>query len=119
MHTVILTLLKQVFVTPGQTLPRPRIFVTQATVAQATVARASSPAASTHELSLPPRRGRRDARCSGPSEVSTAPGTSTRATSVAGILKGVLNDSHPARLREWRGTLPADFKFDRDEANAR
>ena len=24
-----------------------------------------------------------------------------------------------ARLREWRGTLPADFKFDRAEANAR
>jgi len=23
------------------------------------------------------------------------------------------------RLRAWRGRLPADFKFDRDEANAR
>jgi antitoxin MazE len=24
-----------------------------------------------------------------------------------------------ARLRHWRGSLPPDFKFDRDDANAR
>lgn len=28
-------------------------------------------------------------------------------------------DEFLERLRRYRGTLPADFKFDRDEANAR
>lgn len=28
-------------------------------------------------------------------------------------------DDFLKRLRRYRGTLPADFKFDRDEANAR
>jgi antitoxin MazE len=29
------------------------------------------------------------------------------------------NDAILARLRQFRGKLPADFKFDRDDANAR
>jgi antitoxin MazE len=29
------------------------------------------------------------------------------------------NDAFLMRLREFRGKLPVDFKFDRDEANAR
>jgi len=29
------------------------------------------------------------------------------------------NDALLARLRQFRGKLPADFKFDRDDANAR
>lgn len=36
-----------------------------------------------------------------------------------GIRKAPSNKDLLMRLRKYRGTLPADFKFDRDEANAR
>lgn len=36
-----------------------------------------------------------------------------------GITKKPGNNELLARLRKFRGSLPADFKFDRDEANAR
>jgi len=38
---------------------------------------------------------------------------------VFGTRKKPGKDEFLARLRRYRGTLPADFKFDRDEANAR
>jgi antitoxin MazE len=36
-----------------------------------------------------------------------------------GVAKKPSRDELLKRLREFRGRLPADFKFDRDEANAR
>ena len=36
-----------------------------------------------------------------------------------GVLRKPLREELLKRLREFRGRLPADFKFDRDEANAR
>jgi len=35
------------------------------------------------------------------------------------VMKKADRDEILARLREFRGKLPPDFKFDRDEANAR
>ena len=35
------------------------------------------------------------------------------------VKKKPSNDAILARLRQFRGKLPADFKFDRDDANAR
>lgn len=35
------------------------------------------------------------------------------------VRKKASTDTVIARLRKFRGKLPADFKFDRDEANAR
>jgi antitoxin MazE len=36
-----------------------------------------------------------------------------------GVSRKPLREELLKRLREFRGRLPADFKFDRDEANAR
>jgi antitoxin MazE len=36
-----------------------------------------------------------------------------------GVLRKPGREELPERLRAFRGRLPADFKFDRDEANAR
>ena len=36
-----------------------------------------------------------------------------------GVAKKPLRDALLKRLRAFRGRLPADFKFDRDEANVR
>jgi antitoxin MazE len=36
-----------------------------------------------------------------------------------GVSRKPLREELLERLREFRGRLPADFKFDRDEANAR
>jgi antitoxin MazE len=36
-----------------------------------------------------------------------------------GIARGATREALLARLRAFRGRLPPDFKFDRDEANAR
>lgn len=35
------------------------------------------------------------------------------------VSKAPGNEAFLARLRQFRGRLPADFKFDRDDANAR
>ncbi len=35
------------------------------------------------------------------------------------VIKKPGNEAFLARLRKFRGKLPADFKFDRDDANAR
>lgn len=35
------------------------------------------------------------------------------------VRKKLDNDAILARLRQFRGKLPVDFKFDRDDANAR
>ena len=35
------------------------------------------------------------------------------------VRKKSCNEAILARLRQFRGKLPADFKFDRDDANAR
>ena len=49
--------------------------------------------------------------------------TRSKSTSLTGDSSGVARkpgrDELLKRLRTFRGRLPADFKFDRDEANAR
>ena len=49
-------------------------------------------------------------------EVDVAPATDSRALEVA---KRPSRQELIESLREFRGTLPRDFKFDRDEANER